>query len=221
MLSPCTTNCPVSFCLLLSLSPSFLKKMKILCLSLPVCSLLPQKKEKKKRGDNLIRLPVCLCLSPSLPSETEYAIYIFIFQQNLYTDFVRDHLSGKTPPFIIPAAPLLAGFDVRVFFFFQCMLNLSVKRHYVIGSFWLLTVYEGPYEGPATPSDKMFDNSVSGGGGGGGGGFHHSNSSSNVQVINNTVTDSRDYSDSDSDDIPTLEAGERGCVVKRKCVKGQ
>ena len=105
VLSPCTTNCPVSFCLLLSLSPSFLKKMKILCLS----------------------LPVCLCLSPSLPSETEYAIYIFIFQQNLYTDFVRDHLSGKTPSFILPAAPLLAGFDVRVFFFSMHVESVSEK----------------------------------------------------------------------------------------------
>lgn len=29
----------------------------------------------------------------------------------------------------------------------------------------------------------------------------------NVQIISNTTTDSRDYSDSDSDDIPTMSAG--------------
>ena len=84
-----------------------------------------------------------------------------------------------------------------------------------------VTAYEGPYEGPATPADKAFDEPISSiVGGGGGGGFHHSNSSTNVQIINNTVTDSRDYSDSDSDDIPTLDAGESQlhAVVSGGCI---
>ncbi|KAK7480689.1 hypothetical protein BaRGS_00028057, partial [Batillaria attramentaria] len=50
------------------------------------------------------------------------------------------------------------------------------------------------YEGPA--AGTLYENS--------GGAFHTSSSTTNVQIINNTTTDSRDYSDSDSDDIPTL-----------------
>ncbi|XP_076466515.1 tubby-related protein 3-like isoform X2 [Babylonia areolata] len=69
------------------------------------------------------------------------------------------------------------------------------------------------YEGPAASDDRHLDGSRGGvGGGGGGGGFSHSSSNSNIQIIN-TIDDSRDYSDSDSDDvadIPTLDtAGSR------------
>ncbi|KAL8579499.1 hypothetical protein ACOMHN_025452 [Nucella lapillus] len=70
--------------------------------------------------------------------------------------------------------------------------------------------YQGvhAYEGPAA-DERHMDSSRGGvgGGGGGGGGFHHSGSSSNIQIIN-TIDDSRDYSNSDSDDvadIPTLD----------------
>lgn len=55
------------------------------------------------------------------------------------------------------------------------------------------------YEGPA--AGNVYENN--------GGTFHTGTSTTNVQIINNiTTSDSRDYSDSDSDEIPAMSTGE-------------
>ncbi|XP_025097825.1 tubby-related protein 3-like isoform X2 [Pomacea canaliculata] len=76
--------------------------------------------------------------------------------------------------------------------------NREENRPLVKDSMPAAGVPDFAYEGPA--AGNVYENN--------GGTFHTGTSTTNVQIINNiTTSDSRDYSDSDSDEIPAMSTG--------------